>query len=368
MRSPIIFIFLAVFLALIGGASVFIVSSIRQVLPMSAHFIHSYLWVPFVFFPVILVVLTVISNLTYIAWTRPFYIVSSLWLPALIYLFIGALLLRIYLALGTNLQIIPAQLFALLLSAIIVIAMIYGIWKANTFKVITSEIDAPALHEAWHDKTIVLFSDSHLGLTRSKAFMAKIVTAINELSADAVFIAGDLIDGPVFPYERDLAPLAELKTTYGTFYAAGNHDEYNRQQLQYLNALSPLITVLNDKKVLVNQTQIIGIEFAAESFDSTKARLTKTGYDATIPSIVILHDPKNVPALAEAGVTLSFSGHTHGGQFWPFTLLVNGIYKNLTKGAAYIGNHAHFTTVGVGTWGPLFRLGTQPEIVIIKIK
>ncbi len=368
MRSSLFFIFFTVFLLIIGAASAFIVSTIRLVIPQNMQNIHSYLWVPFAVFPVVLVATTIFSNVTYMAWTKPFYVVSSLWLPALIYLFIGALMLRFYMLLGTNLQIIPVQVLGLILLVIFTAMMVFGVWKATTYRIVTQEINVPELHEAWSGKKIILFSDSHLGLSRGEMFTRKIVQTINELSPDAVFIAGDLIDGPIIPYARDLGPLKDIKSTYGTFYAAGNHDEYNREQLKYLEALSNTVTVLNDKKIIVNDTQIIGIEYAAEPFESTTARLINTGYEANVPSIVILHDPKNVPALAEAGTSLSFSGHTHGGQFWPFSVIVNSIYKDLSKGVAYIGNHAHFTTVGVGTWGPLFRLGTQPEIVIIKIK
>lgn len=368
MRSSLFFIFFTVFLLIIGAASAFIVSTIRLLVPQSMQGLHTYLWIPFAVFPILLIATTTLSNFAYFGWTKPLYVVSSLWLPALIYLFIGALIIRFYLLLGTNIQIIPAQILGLILLVIFTALMTFGVYKATTYQVVTHEIEAPELHDAWSNKKIVLFSDSHLGLSRGEMFTKKIVSTINELAPDAVFIAGDLIDGPIIPYTRDLAPLKDIKSTYGTFYAAGNHDEYNREQLKYLDALSKTVTVLNDKKIIVNDTQIIGIEYATEPFEGTTARLINTGYEADVPSIVILHDPKNVPALAEAGTSLSFSGHTHGGQFWPFSMIVNSIYKDLTKGTAYVGKHAHFTTVGVGTWGPLFRLGTQPEIVVIKIK
>jgi hypothetical protein len=233
---------------------------------------------------------------------------------------------------------------------------------------VSHAIRAPKLKEKWGDKNLVLFSDAHLGMVRNKKFMRTIVDMVNSLHPDIVFIAGDLIDGPVFPYEESLAPLADIKSTYGTFYTAGNHDEYNPEQEKYYSALQKYVTVLNDKKVIVNDTQITGIIYAQESVEETAKRLRSVEHDARMPSIVMLHDPKNIQALADQQVTLGLSGHTHAGQFFPFTLIVKSVYGSLTKGVHYLKEMAHITSVGVGTAGPLLRLGTVPEIIHIRIE
>jgi predicted MPP superfamily phosphohydrolase len=259
------------------------------------------------------------------------------------------------------------KILVIILLIKISVLICYGIWNAFYPRIQTYSLNAPLLKDKWGDKKIVLFSDVHLGMVRREKWMQQIVTMVTNLKPDIVLIAGDLIDGPVFPYETGLAPLQNLKSTYGTFYTAGNHDEYNRDQEKYYAELAKYVTVLNDKKVVVNDTQIVGIIYAMESLEKTMARLSATGYQKNTPSMVLLHDPKNVAALSQSNVTLSLSGHTHGGQFFPFTLLVQSIYKNLTKGIHYIGNMAHLTSVGVGTAGPLMRLGTTPEIAVIEI-
>lgn len=368
MKSFYFLIFISFFIVIIAIASSFIVNTIRMTLPSNSQPLASYIWIPFVVFPIILIGLMTISNIVYVGWLREIYFITMLWLPFLTYLFIASIVFRIYIVAGPVTQIIPTQIVALCLALLVCSVMIFGVWRATHYKIVTQTITAPTLRELWSDKKIVLFSDSHIGLARGKHFMQTIATTITNLSPDIVFIAGDLIDGPVFPYERDLSPLQNIKSTYGTYYTAGNHDEYNREQQQYQQALEQYVTILNDKRIIVNNTQIVGILFASETLEATKNRLESTGFDKTIPSIALLHDPKNTQTLVDAGVSLSLSGHTHGGQFWPFSILLQSMYRDLTKGITYRGEHAHVTTVGVGTWGPLFRLGTVPEIVVLKIQ
>ena len=320
----------------------------------------------FVGFPTVLLATMLIGNNYYHKLNAYIYSIVVMWIPTLMYLFIGSCILAL-----TNLEVTqPKDILVLTWCVLILVAvaLFAGIKSALNFKVVTYTIKSPLLKEKWGDKRIVMFSDSHLGMVRREKFMGKVVSMINGLTPDIVFIAGDLIDGPVFPYDAGLSPLKDIKSTYGVFYTAGNHDEYNRQQEKYYEALNKYATVLNDKKLMINGTQIVGVMFAQESFAETTKRLGHAGFDKNTPSIVMLHDPKNVEALKDAGVTLSLSGHTHGGQFFPFTLAVRSVYKNLSKGVNYLGNMAQFTSVGVGTAGPLFRLGTYPEVVVIKIQ
>ncbi len=319
----------------------------------------------FTIMPILLVVTMIIGRGHYSKLNSWAYIVASLWIPVFMYLFLWAVVVGLAHSYFGN--ILPIQELTVGLLILIIFLFIWGIKIALEPKIKTYILKAPKLKEKWGDKKIVLFSDSHLGVVRHAKFMRKIADMINAQTPDIVLIAGDLIDGPVFPYEYGLAPLADIKSTYGTFFTAGNHDEYNIEQEKYYAVLNRHATVLNDKKVIINDTQLIGIIYAEESKQKTKDRLSKTGYDKNIPSIVMLHDPLNIKVLVEEGVTLSLSGHTHGGQFFPATLLVTMLYRSLTKGINYLGDTTHFTSVGVGTAGPLFRLGTRPEIVVLKI-
>jgi predicted MPP superfamily phosphohydrolase len=356
--------FLTMSLLLVGGMSYITILSLTTFLPILSTASKSLIGI-FVFFPAVLVITMTIGNFYYNRVNALIYSVFVMWVPVLMYLFMGSIVLAV-----VNLEIPGVQDMMILtysMLGIVAVLLIAGVRSALGPKIVTYTLKSTLLKEKWGDKKIVMFSDSHVGMVRREKFMSKVVGMINSLTPDIVFIAGDLIDGPVFPYDKGLSPLKDIKSTYGLFYAAGNHDEYNRQQEKYYEALNKYATVLNDKKIMVNDTQIVGVMFAQETLEATTTRLLGTGFDAKVPSIAMLHDPKNVKALADAGVSLTLSGHTHGGQFFPFTIAVWSVYKSLSKGVNYLGNMVQFTSVGVGTAGPIYRLGTQPEVVVIKI-
>lgn len=156
--------------------------------------------------------------------------------------------------------------------------------------------------------------------------MKKVVNKINEQKPDIVLIAGDIIDGPVFDYEKGLAPLKNIVSTFGTVYTPGNHEAYNRKPEKFYPIVRNVTTTLLDSKTEINGTTIVGLDYRSESFDATKERLAKTADSSaqngneesspSAPSIAILHDPRNTDALLDAGISLVVSGHTHCGQFF----------------------------------------------------
>ncbi len=354
-------IFLPIMLAFIAGLSVFVVHVLSRNISIP------YLWIPFVLFPVLLLATTMLGNaIRSNPLNDSIYTFSVFWIPVLLYLFMGSIVIGI-----VSLFTVPAivlHLIVWVLFALIILILASGTWNATHPKIKTYSLSAPLLKEKWGDKKIVLISDVHLGMVTKKEWMQHIAGKINTIGADIVFIAGDLADGPKFNYATDLAPLGSIKTTFGIYYTAGNHDEYNQEQEKYYAELEKYVTVLNDKKTMVNDTQIVGVMYAHDGVSETKDRLFATGYQKEIPSIGMLHDPKNISAFAEAGISLALSGHTHAGQFFPFTLLVRSIYKELTQGIHYIESMAHVTSVGVGTAGPRLRFGTTPEIALITIE
>jgi predicted MPP superfamily phosphohydrolase len=235
-------------------------------------------------------------------------------------------------------------------------------------RIVTYDIDSPALSKQWAGKNIVLVSDTHLGVVRSGKFMKKVVGKINEQKPDVVFIAGDIIDGPVFNYQKGLSPLKDIKSTFGIFYTPGNHEGYNPEPEKFYPIVKALTTTVIDSKTEVNGTAIVGLDYRRETVEATAERLKDTGFRADVPTIALLHDPTNVTTLMDAGVSLVLSGHTHCGQFFPINLVVRGIYKEYTYGVNVRGNSTAVTTCGVGTAMSPLRLGTNPEIVVLHIK
>ncbi len=296
------------------------------------------------------------------------YISSAIWLGILLYLFIFSVIILFssilfgFIGIGEYLQVLSYSLLFLVL-----VTVIYGIKNANSPVIKTFTIKSDILHNLWADKKIILFSDTHLGIVRGNKFMNKIVKLINEQDPDIVFIAGDIIDGPVFDYELDLAPLKNLVPRLGIYYTPGNHEGYNSQPDKFYPVIKSLTNTLIDQKIVVNGTQIIGLDYKSETTSETKDRLYKTGYDEKTPSIVLLHDPKNTKVLSDVGISLILSGHTHLGQFFPINLIVKSIYRKLAYGVNNFGNCNSVTTCGVGTAVTPIRIGTNPEIVILKI-
>ena len=149
----------------------------------------------------------------------------------------------------------------------------------------------------------------------------------------------------------------------------GNHDEFVDRSI-FLNAVKGTgIRVLNNEKVNVDALQVIGIhDSEAENPAELRSILRQVQVDPLRPSILLAHRPVNLPEAEAEGISLQLSGHTHGGQMWPWNLLVSRIYGRAAHGLSRLGKLQVYTSNGVGTWGPPLRVGTKSEIVLIKFE
>ncbi len=390
-------LFIIPFLALIAICSVVIFkSAVTYGLIQSVFAKKFWIWV-LILLPVILIVTMAVSNKVYSAVNAFFYTIAATWLAVLLYLFFAAVLLAIILLIARATGSVPnittfipyPFMYQLAIAALMIAlgAATYGIINATQPRIVSYDITSPALSKMWSGKNIVLVSDTHLGIIRGAGFMQKVVDKINAQDPDLVLIAGDIIDGPVFNYEKGLAPLKDITSTFGTIYTPGNHEGYNREPEKFYPIVRKLTATIVDSSVEINDTTIVGLDYKPESFEATNARLrkitdesVKLGEEENLPIIAILHDPRNTDALLDAGVSLVVSGHTHCGQFFPINVIVKGIYKNHTYGVvnragdksdstiATNRSGVSVTTCGVGTSMSPLRLGTNPEIVVLHIK
>jgi predicted MPP superfamily phosphohydrolase len=293
---------------------------------------------------------------------------GTIWIGALLYIFLSALFLAVLYVFVKNQSTSTLQHIAVTMLCLVCTIVAYAIYNASRPVVTTMTVKSTRLAPYWQDKKIVLFSDTHLGLIRQRRFAQNVVELVNAQNPDLVLMAGDMIDGPKIPYSQFASPFKNLKATYGVYYTPGNHEWYNVEPFIFIDTMMHNTSVLIDKKIEVNSTQIIGINYAQESEEETRKRLESTGFDQNVPSIAILHDPKNNDSLRTSGVDLVVSGHTHCGQFWPFSQIVRAIYGDKTYGVRQFENSATLTTCGIGTAQAPFRIGNQPEIVVIEIK
>ncbi len=244
-----------------------------------------------------------------------------------------------------------------------------GIINANNTRIVRIEVNSSVLSPLWKGKKIVFSSDTHLGLIRREKFMKKIIDIINNEKPDITFNLGDLIDGPSFPYTKGFAPISELKSPMGDYYVEGNHESYSQEYNVFKENFPKNLNDITGKKVMINNTQIIGIPYGAmKGANEINQELEQVKYDKNIPSIILMHDPKDTSKLADNGVSLVLSGHTHAGQFFPFTLLVKKIAGKYFHGLTYTKDTAEITSSGVGTAMVPIRVDTIPEIIVVTIK
>jgi uncharacterized protein len=225
------------------------------------------------------------------------------------------------------------------------------------------------LPDAWRGRKAALISDLHLGHVRNGSFLRRMVAKILREAPDAIFIAGDLYDGTAIDARRAAEPLNKLVAAHGVYFVAGNHEQFGDDS-KYLNAIAAAgVRVLSNEKVEVDGLQIIGVPYRNAARDGHLASaLSDIHLDRDRASILLTHAPDH-PEIAEAaGVSLQLSGHTHLGQFIPWSWMARRIYRQFVYGLSRIGKMQVFTSSGAGTWGPPLRLGSNPEIVMLEFQ
>jgi len=248
-----------------------------------------------------------------------------------------------------------------------VVAGLYGVFNAGWTRTTRTTVRLANLPAAWRGRRAAVISDLHLGHVRNGSFLRRMVAKIMKEKPDVIFIAGDLYDGAAIDAEQAAKPLSELAAPHGVYFVAGNHEQFGDDG-KYLHAVASTgVRVLSNEKVEVDGLQIIGVPYrSATQAGHLTAVLQDVGIDLSRASVLLIHAPDH-PAVAEAaGISLQLSGHTHLGQFLPWSWFATRMYRQFVYGLSRIGNMQVFTSSGAGTWGPPLRLGSNPEIVILE--
>lgn len=246
---------------------------------------------------------------------------------------------------------------------------VYGLFNASWTRITRTTVRLANLPEAWRGRKAALISDLHLGHVRNGSFLRRMVVKILKEEPDAVFIAGDLYDGTAIDAQQAAEPLKRLAAPHGVYFVAGNHEQFGDDS-KYLHAVSAAgVRVLNNEKVEVEGLQIIGVPYRnAVHHDGFASALHNVGLDPDRASILLTHAPDHPDIAEAAGVSLQLSGHTHLGQFVPWSWLARRVYRQFVYGLSRIGKMQVFTSSGAGTWGPPLRLGSNPEIVMLEFE
>ncbi|MDQ6799587.1 MAG: metallophosphoesterase [Acidobacteriota bacterium] len=215
---------------------------------------------------------------------------------------------------------------------------------------------------------IVQWSDVHIGPTIQRSFVESLVRRTNALNADAIVITGDLIDGHVEDLRDAIEPLRDLRARDGVFVVTGNHEYYWRAS-EWVKEFARLgMTFLkNEHRVVRDGLVIAGVTDPAGR-DTHKSNLTAAldGAPSDAFRVLLAHRPQVAEAASRHGVDLQLSGHTHGGQFFPFNLLIRW-FQPVVAGLHRVGETLLYVSRGTGYWGPPSRLGVGGEITLITL-
>lgn len=227
-----------------------------------------------------------------------------------------------------------------------------------------------SLNKPLQNKTlsIVAVSDLHLGVSFDKKWLKKFVLMINRENPDLVLIAGDISDNTSWPIieQKMSEEFRQINSKLGVYGVSGNHDLMGSDHSEFERYLQNecQVNYLRDSAVLVDESfYIIGRDDSSRQSRKSLSGIVSC-LDQSKPFILLDHQPNNLDDAQKNGVGLQISGHTHGGQFFPFTVGVHFLYEN-PFGYCRKGNTHYYVSSGLGLWGPQFRIGPRSELVVI---
>ncbi len=252
----------------------------------------------------------------------------------------------------------------------------YGLYEAHrSADVENVTVYIPHLPPEFDGFRIVQLTDIHIGPTIKRNFVETIVRQVGDLRADLIAFTGDLVDGSVRWLRDDVAPLKELSAPHGKFFVTGNHEYYSgvepwmeeadRLGFTMLVNEHRLIGRSEKSLVLAGVTDYGGGDFLASHVSNPAAAIANSPSDSV--KILLAHQPKSIVEASRAGYDLQLSGHTHGGQFFPWDGMARLIQPYI-KGLHKHENTFVYVSRGSGYWGPPLRLGIPPEITVITLK
>ena len=251
----------------------------------------------------------------------------------------------------------------------------YGIAQARqTPDIKALSVRIPHLPQEFEGFRIVQITDLHVSPTFGRSCVEEIVAVVNSLEADIVALTGDLVDGSVDQLADDVDPLKRIQSVLGNFFVTGNHEYYSGvvEWIAHIERLG-FSVLLNEHRILNrgrSRLLLAGVTdyrggnfFASHRSDPQKALLAAP---ETITKILLAHQPKTIFDAARAGYDLQISGHTHGGQFFPWNFVI-GLLQPYVSGLHTYQDTQIYVSRGTGYWGPPVRVGSPSEITLIKL-
>jgi hypothetical protein len=250
-------------------------------------------------------------------------------------------------------------------------SMARGMIEARgTHEIVDVEVHLAKLPQALDGFTIVQLTDLHVGLTIDRHFVQRVVDRTNELAPDLIALTGDFVDGKVEDLRDEIAPLASLRAKHGVYAVTGNHEYYAGvdpwvEEIGRLGA-----RYLRNKRVRIENESGAAFELAGvDDWSGNEDLVAATaGRDHNLPLVLLAHQPRQVRRASKFGVDLQLSGHTHGGQIWPWHYIVKIQQGGLLVGRYEYGGTQLYVSRGCGYWGPPVRLLAPLEITRVILR
>lgn len=218
---------------------------------------------------------------------------------------------------------------------------------------------------------IVQITDLHVGGTIGRGYVADVVARANAANPDLIAVTGDIVDGTPSMLRDHVAPLAELRASHGVYFVTGNHEYYSGVDAWYAHFTDFGWKILHNERVAIGDGDaafdLAGVPDLTgdQQGDGPDFGPITADRDSSRPLVLLAHQPRVAFQASRHGVDLQLSGHTHGGQLWPFHYLVRIQQRGLLVGREQIGDTQVYICRGCGYWGPPVRIGADPEIATI---
>jgi predicted MPP superfamily phosphohydrolase len=287
------------------------------------------------------------------------------------------------LVLGLSALLAPAEFLAELVTAsaiavpvLTLVTTLIGLFNAlRRARVVEVDVPIRDLPLALQGFTIAQITDIHVGPTIKRGYLDAIVDAVNALRADVIAVTGDLVDGSVRELSSHTQPLSRLNARHGAFFVTGNHEYYSGASAWTAEVTRLGLRVLTNEHVVLQHDGaallLAGVsDYGSHHFDpaqrSDPAAAIAGAPAQASPRILLAHQPRSATAASAAGFDLQISGHTHGGQFWPWNLFVR-LQQPFTAGLHRLNDLWIYISRGTGYWGPPNRFGVPSEITRLRL-
>jgi uncharacterized protein len=270
------------------------------------------------------------------------------------------------------------RVVAAAVAAVSLALLLYGYAEAMRVpRIKRVEVSLSRLGAGLDGTRVVILTDTHYGPIDRARWSAKVAEAVNALEPDIVCHTGDIADGTADMRREQSAPLGTIRAKLARTYITGNHEYYSGAS-GWLDRMAELgWDCLHNRHVMVDRDGARLIVAGIDDLTAAGSGLAGHGADAgaalagadpALPVLLLAHQPKQIGMAVDHGVDLQISGHTHGGQMWPFHYLVRTDQPSVAGLTRHGARTQLYTSRGTGFWGPPFRIFAPSEITLLTLR